>query len=199
MGKIGEIWRRVAMLLQRRTAARELDEEMRLHREMKERELAAMGGDAREARYAAARAFGNATALSERGREAWGWRWLQDFLQDMRFAARTLRKVPGFTIVAVVTLALGIGANTAIFTLVHAITLRSLPVTNPGQLYRLGDNNNCCVWGGFQRDFGIFSYSLYRHLRDESPEFDQMAAFEANPVKFGARRSGAAMSAESLV
>jgi len=172
---------------------------MRLHREMKERELVAGGTESEEAHYAAARAFGNATALKERGREAWGWRWLEDFLQDLRFGARMLRKNPGFASVAALTLALGIGANTAIFTLVHAVMLRSLPVVNPSELYRLGDNDNCCVWGGFQSDFGIFSHPLYRQLRDQTPEFEQMAAFEAAPVEFGARRGGASSTAESLV
>jgi predicted permease len=199
MSKLGELRRRLSMLVNRKKLSHEMHEEMRLHRELKQRRLVADGLDAEEARYAANRAFGNTTTLGERGQEAWGWRWLQDFMQDLRFGARTLRKNPGFTSVAVATLALGIGANTAIFSLVHAVTLRSLPVTHPGELYRLGDNGNCCVWGGFQRDFGIFSHPLYRHLRDASPEFAQMAAFEANPVKFGARRSGAAMSAESLV
>jgi hypothetical protein len=84
---LGEIWRRVRLLLRLGEAARELDEEMRLHREMKERELVAGGVPADEARYAAARALGNATALHERGKDAWGWRWLEDFLQDLRFGA----------------------------------------------------------------------------------------------------------------
>ncbi len=181
---LGEIWRRVGLLLRLGEATRELDEEMRLHREMKERELVAGGVPADEARYAAARALGNAAALHERGKDAWGWRWLEDFLQDLRFGARMLRKNLGFTAVAVLTLALGIGANTAIFTLVHAVMLRSLPVVNPSQLYRLGDNDNCCVWGGFQPDFGIFSHPLYRHLREENPEFEMMAAFEAAPHQF---------------
>jgi hypothetical protein len=74
MGRLGEFWRRVGMLARRKEFDRELQEEMRLHREMKEREQIARGVDASEARYAAARAFGNATALEERGREAWGWR-----------------------------------------------------------------------------------------------------------------------------
>jgi predicted permease len=199
MSRAGEMWRRMTMLFRRGRFARELEEEMSLHRERKERDLHAGGVGAEEARCAAARAFGNVTALSERGREAWGWRWLEDLAQDLRFGARMLRKSPGFTIVAVATLALGIGLNTAIFTLVHAVMLRSLPVANPSQLYRLGDNDNCCVWGGFQRDFGIFSHPLYRQLRDETPEFEQMAAFEAAPVQFGARRGGVSKAAESLV
>jgi len=87
-----------------------------------------------EARYAAARAFGNATAMSERGREAWGWRWLEDFVGDLKFGARMLRKDPGFAATAILTLALGIGANTAIFTVVNTVLLQPLPYRDPGQL-----------------------------------------------------------------
>ena len=118
-------------------------------------------------------------------------------LHDLRYAFRQLRKSPGFTITAVLTLALGIGANTAIFTLVHAVMLKSLPVVNPKQLYRIGDNDNCCVWGGFQDEgWGVFSYSLYQYLRDNTPQFEEMSAFEANEPDFSVRRSGAKTSAE---
>src|SRR5579862_5311834 len=99
------MWRRLVGLVRRDAMTRELEEEMRFHRESHERELNASGMDRDEARYAAARAFGNTTAMSERGREAWGWRWLEDFVADLKFGARMLRKNPGFAATAILTLA----------------------------------------------------------------------------------------------
>ena len=113
-------------------------------------------------------------------------------LQDLRYALRQLRKNPGFTSVAVITLALGIGANTAIFTLVHAVLLTSLPVAEPGQLYRIGDTDRCCVLGGFlgNGDFDMFSHTLYLHVRDSAPEFESLAAMPSfGAVQFNVRRS----------
>ena len=120
-------------------------------------------------------------------------------LQDIRYALRQLRQSPGFTITAVLTLALGIGANTAIFTLVHAVMLKSLPVANPAQLYRIGDNDNCCVWGGLQnKGWGLFSNSLYQYFVTNTPQFEQIAAFSANSYVFSVRRSGASEAAETF-
>ena len=113
---------------------------------------------------------------------------LHETLRDVRFALRQLLKAKGFTTVAVLTLALGIGANTAIFNLIHAIMIKSLPVSNPDTLIRLGDSDNCCVIGGLQGHFSIYSYPLYLHLRDNTPEFTEMAAFQAGIRKVGVRR-----------
>src|SRR5579871_4577628 len=116
---------------------------------------------------------------------------MQTLLQDLRYALRQLRKSPGFTLTAIITLALGIGANTAIFTLVHGILLRSLPVADPSQLYRIGDTDDCCVNGGFvgqNGDFDIFSYDLYRDLKDAAPEFESLAAVQAGKWEFSVRR-----------
>jgi predicted permease len=111
-------------------------------------------------------------------------------IEDLRYGFRRLRQSPGFAIVCVLTLALGIGANTAIFTLVDAVMLKSLPVKNPKELYRLGRGNNCCVIGGMQDNWDIFSYPLYLQFRDHTPEFGEMAAFQSGLTDLSARRSG---------
>ena len=119
---------------------------------------------------------------------------MDTLLQDLRYGLSQLRKAPGFTITAVITLALGIGATTAIFTLVQGILLRSLPVSDPAQLYRIGDTDDCCVEGGFvgdNGDFDIFSYELYQHLKDSAPEFEQLAAIQAGQGGFSVRRENA--------
>lgn len=110
---------------------------------------------------------------------------------DLAYALRQLRKAPGFTLVAVITLALGIGANAAIFTLVHAILMRPLPVKNPSALYRLGSHDiNCCVIGGLQDDWDDFSYSLYLKIKQETPEFEDLAAIQSGISNANVRRSG---------
>lgn len=116
-------------------------------------------------------------------------------IQDLKNGFRRLWKNPGFTAVAVVTLALGIGANTAIFTLVNAVLLKSLPVKDPGQLYRLGNENNCCVIGGYQDNWAVYSYELYRQFREHTPEFSEMAGFQSGTQELAVRRSGSAGAA----
>ena len=112
-------------------------------------------------------------------------------MQDFRLAIRQLSKSPGFALTVILTIALGIGANTAIFTLVHAILLKSLPVTDPKTLFRIGDKDDCCVDGGFlddDGDFDLFSFELYKHLRDTTPEFEQLAAMQSGDDIMTVRR-----------
>ena len=116
-------------------------------------------------------------------------------LADLRDAVRQLRKAPGFTATALVTLALGIGATTAIFTLVHQVMLKSLPVTNPSELWKIGDKDRCCNWGGYTQgddgDFALFSYEAYQHFRAHTPEFIDLAALQAGNAALAVRRVGA--------
>ena len=109
---------------------------------------------------------------------------------DIRFALRRLRQQPGFTTVAVLTLALGLGANIAVFTLVHALILRTLPVERPQELYRLGDTMDCCVNSGLATSYSLFSFRLLEHLKANAPGFTQLAAFQANVTPVGVRRAG---------
>ncbi len=112
-------------------------------------------------------------------------------MHDIRVAFRQFRKSPGFAITVILTLALGIGANTAIFTLVHAVLIKSLPVVDPKTLYRIGDKDDCCVNSGFESDdgdFDLFSYDLYVHLRDTTPEFEQLAAMQSGSDSMIVRR-----------
>ena len=122
---------------------------------------------------------------------------MTQLFQDIRYAMRQLRKSPGFTLTAIITLALGIGANTAIFTLVHGILLRSLPVTDPSRLIRIGDNDDCCVEGGFPGnasdtgDFTIFSTDLFQYLKASASEFEQLSAVQAGQWTWSLRRGNA--------
>jgi putative ABC transport system permease protein len=115
-------------------------------------------------------------------------------MADLRDALRQLRKSPGFTATAVITLALGIGATTAIFTLVHQVLLKSLPVTKPEELWRIGDKVRCCNWGGYTQgedgDFSLFSWEAYKNFRAQTPEFVDLAALEAGNAALGIRKAG---------
>ena len=115
---------------------------------------------------------------------------IESLVADVRLAARRLLQRPGFTAIAVLTLALGLGANTAIFTLVRATMLQTLPVSRPQELVRLGDDDNCCVNSGLQTDYSLFSYKAYSHLRDNLPQLAALAAFQASPQQVGIRRVG---------
>jgi predicted permease len=121
-------------------------------------------------------------------------------MYDFRLALRQFRKSPGFAATVILTISLGIGANTAIFTLVHAILLKSLPVANPASLYRIGDLDDCCIEGGFindSGDFDLFSYDLYRQFQAATPEFEQMAAFQSGHSAVNVRTGAATAKAET--
>src|SRR6201994_2438991 len=113
---------------------------------------------------------------------------METLRQDISYAIRQMRLSPVFTLTAMLTLALGIGATTAIFSLIYSVMLKSLPVVDPSTLYRIGAGTDCCVQGGPQDDWGMYSYPLFLRLQAAAPEFDQMAAFQAAGVQFSVRR-----------
>jgi predicted permease len=113
---------------------------------------------------------------------------MQTLRQDISYALRQMRLSPVFTLTAMLTLALGIGATTAIFSLIYSVMLKSLPVVDPSSLYRVGAGTDCCVEGGPQDEWGLYSYPLYLRLKTEAPEFEQMAAFQAAGAQFSVRR-----------
>jgi putative ABC transport system permease protein len=122
-------------------------------------------------------------------------------LGDLREALRQLRKTPGVTTTAVLTLTLGIGATTAIFTLVHQVMLKSLPVAKPDELWRIGDKVRCCNWGGYTQgddgDFSLFSWEAYKNFRAQTPEFVDLAALQAGNAPLGVRKAGSAAPADT--
>ena len=122
-------------------------------------------------------------------------------LADLRDALRQLRNEPGVAATAVITLALGIGATTAIFTLVHQVMLKSLPVTKPEELWRIGDKARCCNWGGYIQgedgDFSLFSWEAYKNFRAQTPEFNDLTALQAGNAQLGVRRAGSQAQADT--
>jgi predicted permease len=117
---------------------------------------------------------------------------------NFRYALRQFRLSPVFTAAAILTLALGIGGTTAIFSLIHSVMLRSLPVSDPGQLYRVGSGDDCCVQGGPQDKWGMFSFPLYQRLKTETPEFEEVAAFQAGRWRLSVRRQGLELASRPL-
>src|ERR1700683_4329567 len=123
---------------------------------------------------------------------------LRNLWPNVKYALRQFRLAPLFTASAVLTLALGIGGTTAIFTLIHAVMLRSLPVGDPAMLYRVGEGNDCCVNGSLQDKWGMYSFDLYQQLKVATPEFESVTAFQAGDWRMSALRVGAETSPRPL-
>ncbi len=123
---------------------------------------------------------------------------MRDFAGNLRYALRQFRLAPVFTATAILTLALGIGGTTAIFSLIHAVMLKSLPVSDPGSLYRVGEGDDCCVEGGPQDTWGMFSLPLFERLKQETPEFEEVTAFQAGRGRMSVRRQGKESAARPL-
>ncbi len=174
---MNKLWQRLRVLFRRGEFDRDLEEEMQFHLEMQAREIQEEGASADEARHAARRRFGNQLLLEETSRAVWGWGPLERLAQDVRYAVRQLRLSPGFTAVAVLSLAMGIGVNTAVFSLVDQLLLWSVPAREPSQL--------AGIEGGRSH-----SYPFYREYRDRSQAFCHMIA-SSHRVAAGVRPESA--------
>src|SRR6266542_4721466 len=170
MERIAQFWRRLLFYLWREQFDRELEEEMRFHLEMKAEENLAAGVSPEEARYAAQRQFGNQTLLWEVSRDMWSFRFLETLAQDLRYGLWMMIKNPGFTAMAALTLALGIGANMAIFSVVNSVLLRPLPYRDP--------HNLLTVWETFRNQGqSLVSVPNFQDWQRENHVFADLAAF----------------------
>jgi predicted permease len=204
------IVRRLLDLMRRSRLDREMDDEMRAHLEHETEQNIAHGMSPEEARCAARRAFGGIERIQEEERDARGLRWLEDTWRDVRHAARSLRKSPGFTAVAVMSLALGIGANTAIFSALNGVLLRSLPVRNPGDLRSInwiGRDPHFAGYNGPGTREGpdgltigtSFPYPTYRALRDGAVGFTDVFAFSSGKSVVALGPAGTSTTVAMLV
>jgi predicted permease len=164
---------------------RDLERELRSHLDLEAEELRASGLSAGEARFAAQRAFGNTAYVKEAAREMWGWASIERLMQDMRYGVRQLKLSPGFTLVAVTSLALGIGANTAIFQLLDAVRLRSMPVPNPQELVEVRVANGTGGIGVSTGDNPQMTNPLWEELRDHQEAFSGAFAWGNDTFSLG--------------
>jgi predicted permease len=181
--KVAEFFRRLSALLRRERFESDLDEEMRLHRELREREEIERGLSPQEAHYAAQRRFGNELVLREESRDMWGWSSVEQLVQDVRYGLRQLRLSPAFAGVAVLSLALGVGANTAIFQLLDAVRLRSLPVPNPHELAEVrivGGNHGMGLNSGA---YGQLTRPVWQEIREHHEPFSGVFAWSTEDVR----------------
>ena len=168
--------RRLWPYLGRRQAEEDLQEELRLHLELERERLRDAGVPEEEASRAARRKLGNAPLIRERTRDVWGWRWLDDLGRDVRHAARGLRRELGFTATVVCLLALGIGANTAMFSIVYGVLLRPLPYPDSEAIVHIGES-----FGGSRR--GLTSPAMPL-IRDEAESFEQFGVYAVRGVEW---------------
>ena len=172
--QLAELWRRAGFFRRRKQLDAEMEEELRFHAAMTADAYREQGSGVQEAHFAAMRRLGNPTELTERSREMWGWGWLEAFAQDTRYAFRVLRKSPSFTLIAVLSLALGIGANMVVFSVLNALVLKALPIADAARVYFV--NNS----GGPAQ-----SFPNYRDIRDRNAVFESLFAYRIAMMSLG--------------
>ena len=184
-------------LFRKRDIEQALDDELRSTLEVLTQEKIEQGLSQAVARREALIEIGGIVQVKEGVREARAGHYVEILAMDIRYALRQLRRNQSFTAVAVLTLALGIGATTAIFTLVQQVMLQSLPVARPDQLWRIGDRPHCCDWGGYSQDsdgeagnWSLFSWEAYKLFRANTPGFQDLAALQAGNMPLGVQRAG---------
>ena len=170
-------WLQLQTLFRPDRTAKRLDDEIQFHIDQQIAENLAAGMSPEEARYAARRAFGNLTVLKQETRDTWGWSPLEQIVQDLRYGARTLAKNPGFTTVAVLALALGIGVNTGIFSVLNGVALKLLPVPRADEIVSVDQIFHGRVRRIVEGEPGLFSYSEYRNYRANNHVFSGLLAY----------------------
>lgn len=199
MNLLRSLYLGILALLRKDKRSAELDEELAAYLEAAAQEKMRRGMTLEEARRAARVEMGSIESVKQEVRAS-GWEFEADsFLHDIRYGIRQLRRSPGFSATAILMLALGIGVNTAIFTLVHAVMLKPLPVAVPEQLYRIGQGEAyCCEWGGLQEPWGTFPWPFYEHVRGNMSVFEQVAAFSGGTPSYSVRRAGSSEPSQTI-
>src|SRR5271166_2434714 len=169
---LAQLRMRVQMLFLRGKAGARLDDELQFHLERQIAENVAAGMNAEEARYAALRAFGNPALLREQARATWSWGWLESLLRDLRIGVRTLARTPGFAAIAILVMALGIGANVALFTVVRGVLLKPLPYKDPNQLVALYEHS-----ADDQYPYNIIAPGVFAEWQKQNRTFSSLAFF----------------------
>src|ERR1700733_2188310 len=163
----------------------EVERELQSDLELEEEEQREHGVPPEEARHAALRSFGNPTLISEQTRAVWSWNWLESLARDLRFSVRTLRRTPGFTVIAILVMALGIGANVALFTVVRGVLLKPLPFHDPDRLVMLYESG---LLGDGTNNTNVFSGGMYAEWKNQSRSFSSLAL--AKGIRVGLSGSG---------
>src|SRR5580658_5680504 len=163
----------------------DLERELRSDLELEEEERREAGISGEEARYAALRAFGNPTLIREQTRAIWSWNWLESLARDLRFSLRTLRRTPGFTVIAILVMALGIGANVALFTVVRGVLLKPLPFQDPDRLVMLYESG---LLGNVTADYNVVAGGMYAEWKNQNRSYSSLALVK--DIRVGLSGSG---------